>query len=235
MKKKSGFTLIELLVVVAIIAVLVAMLLPAIQQVRENARGLVCLTNLRTISQVHLFWIDDHQGYMICDVIPWNYGQGALGDQNIPDPGYGWADTFGRKNYLKETKVFQCPSYKGEKPFSLPVNINYGWNYAGLGYLVPGSAYHYTFHRYSGATNPSQTIAFADSTIEYGYIIHPVWSGAFPEFRHQEKIGVGWLDGHVTQLGYEETAKDLGRLGIPSGDYWYWKGQKERGLGVWQD
>jgi prepilin-type N-terminal cleavage/methylation domain-containing protein/prepilin-type processing-associated H-X9-DG protein len=49
MRKKSGFTLIELLVVVAIITVLIAMLLPALNQVREKTRELVCASQLRDI------------------------------------------------------------------------------------------------------------------------------------------------------------------------------------------
>jgi len=64
-KSPGGFTLIELLVVVAIIALLVAILLPSLGKARENARGTVCATHLRQIAAANLMYTDQNNGTLI--------------------------------------------------------------------------------------------------------------------------------------------------------------------------
>lgn len=68
--KRKAFTLIELLVVIAIIALLLAVVLPALNMAKEHARRLVCASNLRSIGQVLHTYAEEHNGY-------------------IPDPLYG--------------------------------------------------------------------------------------------------------------------------------------------------
>ena len=57
------FTLIELLVVIAVIAILAAMLLPALQQARERGRIAKCLNNFAAVSKAQLFYIDDNKDF----------------------------------------------------------------------------------------------------------------------------------------------------------------------------
>jgi prepilin-type N-terminal cleavage/methylation domain-containing protein/prepilin-type processing-associated H-X9-DG protein len=62
--EKMGFTLIELLVVVAIIAVLVAILLPALSAAREQGKSVVCQTGLRQLGMVFRYYAEDHNDFI---------------------------------------------------------------------------------------------------------------------------------------------------------------------------
>jgi len=67
-EKKIGFTLLELLIVVAIIAILISLLLPALGKARELAKGSACLSNLKQIGLAQAMYSGEHGDYIVASI-----------------------------------------------------------------------------------------------------------------------------------------------------------------------
>ncbi len=120
--RPRGFTLIELLVVIAIIAILAAILFPVFSKVRERARQINCVSNLKQIGLGFIQYNQDNEG-----AFP------SISDKASDDsgcaPGIGWVTANGGYAvliypYIKAGGVFHCPS--AESPFWVSGNPQ-GW------------------------------------------------------------------------------------------------------------
>jgi len=99
----KSFTLIELLVVVAIIAVLVALLLPAIHQARSRAKIVLCSNNLRQWGQIHLMWAQENGD--------WFRASGRM-DPKCPEiVHYYDYNLFFVNKFKLSPSMFYCPLY----------------------------------------------------------------------------------------------------------------------------
>jgi prepilin-type N-terminal cleavage/methylation domain-containing protein len=205
--KKSGFTLIELLVVVAIIAVLVAILLPALKQARENARKVVCESNMRQISLIHLYYTDDYNG-MYPPGIQW----GGKAFDGVLQPLYKF-----------DYKLFHCPTDPRKDGRSYAMN-DIKWfpmGYNTQGYINPRKE----------IAVPSATIDLAEwyagvyrwSTCAIitgrNFILFPETPFGFPAY-HQDAGTYMWFDGHSNSIPASKM-EDI---------YWSWGDKTETGI-----
>jgi len=114
MHNRRAFTLIELLVVIAIIAILLAIMMPALQRIKEQAREMGCRANLRQYGLAQTMYLDDNEDRYPSAWRSLVANEHPVGgyerycrwhDPRFPADGPFWP-------YLKEGKVHLCPSFK---------------------------------------------------------------------------------------------------------------------------
>ena len=161
--RRGAFTLIELLVVIAIIAVLAALLLPALARAKEKARSTQCMNNMKQILLASRIYADEFDDglppYGIAGVPPNQFVVVKSGVNTSNDQ--GWPDTL--LPYVgKNTNIFNCPANPPGTKWNIGINLNLArsvWMYQG----VPAPGGYTTLLKCSSILRPSATVYYADS------------------------------------------------------------------------
>jgi prepilin-type N-terminal cleavage/methylation domain-containing protein len=223
---RDGFTLIELLVVIAVIAILAALLLPAIQSAKEKAVKINCWSNLSQIGRAAEQYTTEFEGWLVG---PQGITRSKRSGKISDSPNAGWADCVKEPvdtglmwRYCQDKDVYLCARDHGDRTWGYThgePGKSYTYSYTLSGTVLPltgtcpaqQASHNYQHGRHTGSIEETDTLIYfveentdakAKPPVGPRNVIYEAGFSTtdYTDNRHRLRAVVNYVDGHVGEV-----------------------------------